>query len=91
MQYITAYGDEGEVCTTIIERSVAMQHERLSRVDLAPNGKQLQHKCNGSEELILATVHLVTQKLWGAYLDVPSALSTGFDNWQRFCANIVLY
>jgi hypothetical protein len=78
-QYNTAHGDEGEVYTTIIEQSVEMQHERPSRVDLTPYGKQLPHRCNGSEELIVATVHLVTQKLWGAYLDVPSALSTGFD------------
>jgi hypothetical protein len=74
-QYITAYDDEGEVCTANIEGSVAMQHERPFGVDLTP-GKQLLHRCNGREELILATVHLVTQKLWGAYLDAPSALLT---------------
>jgi hypothetical protein len=54
-----------------------MQHERPSGVDLTP-GKQWPHRCNGREELILATIHLVTQKLWGAFLrlDAPSALST---------------
>jgi hypothetical protein len=57
-----------------------MQHEWPSGVDLTPDGKQLPDRCNGSGEFILATVHLVTQKLLGAYLDVPSALSTGFDN-----------
>jgi hypothetical protein len=48
-------------------------------VDLTPYGKQLPDRCDGCEELIHATVHLVIQKLWDAYLDVPSALSTGFD------------
>jgi hypothetical protein len=76
---LLGYGDEGEVCTTDIERSVAKQHERPSGVDLTPDGKQLPDRCNGSEEPILATVHLVTKKLWDAYLDVPSALSTGLD------------
>jgi hypothetical protein len=41
--------------------------QRPAGVDLTPDGKQLPHRCNGSEELILATFHLVTQNLWGAY------------------------
>jgi hypothetical protein len=74
-QYITAYGDEGEVCTANIEQSITMQHKLPSGVDLTP-GKQLSHRCNGREELIIATIHFDIQKLWGAYLDAPSALWT---------------
>ena len=65
-QDIAADGDEGDVCTTNIERGVAVQHERPSGVDLTPDGKQLPYGCHGSEKLVLATVHLVAQKIWGA-------------------------
>jgi hypothetical protein len=51
-----------------------MQHKRPYGADLTP-GKQLPHRHNGREELILATVHLVTQNLWGAYLDAPGPSS----------------
>ena len=78
-QNIESDGDEGEVCTTSIERRVAMQHDRPPGVHLTPDGKQLPDRCDGGKELVLATVNLVAQEIWGAQLDMNSALSIAFD------------
>jgi hypothetical protein len=56
-----------------------VQHKRPSGVDLTSDGKQLPYYGNGCVEIILAAVHLVTQNIWSAYLEVQSAISTGFD------------